>query len=387
MKRIGSRLEVINGLAMKTSGGLKVNDLIINKRGKVVSKKLHEKAIKQYGGTVNININKYKSITKLHNIPNNLKMYQENMIGQTAKLNLMTNHNLNVQSPYKYIIKKKFNNETEYEHEKSIFAVLLSLTPQIKNIVKLIKVIDDENTIYMEYCGKSLYYHILNNEGPTKYKDILIFMKTLTKIILDLHGNGLILYDIKPDNITLMHDNDYENNVRLIDVGGINVFTTTLSQLPIEIYARLTDNTRNDYIEYNPATIRLKIMGDKLFLNNPKKFVYSALAGTLFTILFRFSIFNKSCIGCETWKKFYIRYFINKNLFNSINNIFKPNKKIVGDPPNSNFKKLCELIDRYYFAKNDEYLTAIYNDLTTTIDKITNILTIKKPINQRYTRM
>ena len=293
MKRIGSRLEVINGLAMKTSGGLKVNDLIINKRGKVVSKKLHEKAIKQYGGTVNIS--KYKSITELHNIPNNLKTYKNNMIGKTAELNLMTNRNLPLNSLYKYIIKKRFNNKTEYELEKSIFNVLRSLTPQIKNIVKLIKVIDDENTIYMEYCGKSLYYHILNNEGPTKYKDILIFMKTLTKIILDLHGNGLILYDIKPDNITLMHDNDYENNVRLIDVGGINVFTTTLSQLPIEIYARLTDNTRNDYIEYNPATIRLKIMGDKLFLNNPKKFVYSALAGTLFTILFRFSIFNKSC--------------------------------------------------------------------------------------------
>ena len=184
MKRIGSRLEVINGLAMKTSGGLKVNDLIINKRGKVVSKKLHEKAIKQYGGTVNIN--KYKSITELHNIPNNLRTYKNNMIGKTAKLNLMTKDNLNVESPYKY--------------EKLIFQLLFRLNPPIKNIVKHIEFIDDKKTIYMEYCGKDLMYYIIKNKGPTTYIDILKFMKTLTKIILDLHGNGLILYDIKPVN-------------------------------------------------------------------------------------------------------------------------------------------------------------------------------------------
>ena len=388
MKRIGSRLEVINGLAMKTSGGLKVNDLIINKRGKVVSKKLHEKAIKQYGGTVNIN--KYKSITELHNIPNNLRTYKNNMIGKTAKLNLMTKDNFNI--------------EPEYKYEKLIFQLLFRLNPPIKNIVKHIEFIDDKKTIYMEYCGKDLMYYIIKNKGPTTYIDILKFMKTLTKIILDLHGNGLILYDIKPENITLMHDNDYENNVRLIDVGGINQSTISPSLLPIEIYARFKfesiPNDANDYIIYNSTTIHDTIMKDKLFMGNNRKFVYSALASTLFTILFGLRIFHEEYLKSPHWAHFYKQYNESKNLFqsfinifshkknkNSINDHFKPRNMIVGDPPNSDFEKLCELIDRYYLAKNDEDLTDIYNYLTTTIDEITNRLTIRNPIIQTYTRM
>lgn len=41
-RKIGSKREVWNGTALKTSGGLRKEDLIKNKRGKIVSKKKHE---------------------------------------------------------------------------------------------------------------------------------------------------------------------------------------------------------------------------------------------------------------------------------------------------------------------------------------------------------
>ena len=43
-KRIGSRAEVYHGNALKTSGGLMKSDLIQNKQGRIVSKKMSENA-------------------------------------------------------------------------------------------------------------------------------------------------------------------------------------------------------------------------------------------------------------------------------------------------------------------------------------------------------
>jgi len=52
MQNIGTRKAVMNGGAKKTSGGLKKKDLMINTRGKIVSKKLHNLAVRriQHGG-------------------------------------------------------------------------------------------------------------------------------------------------------------------------------------------------------------------------------------------------------------------------------------------------------------------------------------------------
>ncbi len=47
IKTIGSRAEVFHGTAKKTSGGLTKNDLIMNKRGRIVSKKKSERAKKE----------------------------------------------------------------------------------------------------------------------------------------------------------------------------------------------------------------------------------------------------------------------------------------------------------------------------------------------------
>jgi len=45
---IGSKAQVWNGTAHKTAGGLTKSDLMKNKRGKIVSKKMHALGLKAY---------------------------------------------------------------------------------------------------------------------------------------------------------------------------------------------------------------------------------------------------------------------------------------------------------------------------------------------------
>ena len=47
MLRTGSRAQVWHGTALKTSGGLKKSDLLMNKNGRIVSKKKHNTAKKE----------------------------------------------------------------------------------------------------------------------------------------------------------------------------------------------------------------------------------------------------------------------------------------------------------------------------------------------------
>jgi len=49
MKRVGSRAEVWHETARSTSGGLTKNDLMKNKRGRIVSKKRHALGLKSVG--------------------------------------------------------------------------------------------------------------------------------------------------------------------------------------------------------------------------------------------------------------------------------------------------------------------------------------------------
>ena len=91
MKRIGTRLQVMNGLAKQTGGGLKKKDLKYNKRGKIVSKKLSAMAIQRGGGGDAHDIieylrsNNYITMTIDHNMSNNyiLKINSELYINKT----------------------------------------------------------------------------------------------------------------------------------------------------------------------------------------------------------------------------------------------------------------------------------------------------------------
>tara|TARA_Y100001958_G_C21244027_1_gene573087 strand:+ start:2314 stop:2760 length:447 start_codon:yes stop_codon:yes gene_type:complete len=75
MQNIGTRKEVMNGGAKKTSGGLKKKDLIINKRGKIVSKKLHNLAVRrmQHGGVIYYRIKSNDEIKLLKKTLNDIK--------------------------------------------------------------------------------------------------------------------------------------------------------------------------------------------------------------------------------------------------------------------------------------------------------------------------
>ena len=48
MKTVGTKREVYEGLAKRTSGGLRKDNLLKNKRGKVVSKRRHELGLKAF---------------------------------------------------------------------------------------------------------------------------------------------------------------------------------------------------------------------------------------------------------------------------------------------------------------------------------------------------
>src|ERR1044071_7520971 len=48
MKKKGTKQEVFNGIAEKTNGGLKKEDLILNKRGSIVSKKRSQQGLLQF---------------------------------------------------------------------------------------------------------------------------------------------------------------------------------------------------------------------------------------------------------------------------------------------------------------------------------------------------
>jgi len=47
-KALGSKAEVFNGTAHRTSGGLRRDDLMKNKRGRIVSKKKHAAGLERY---------------------------------------------------------------------------------------------------------------------------------------------------------------------------------------------------------------------------------------------------------------------------------------------------------------------------------------------------
>ena len=66
MQNIGTRKAVMNGGATKTSGGLKKKDLMINTRGKIVSKKLHNLAVRriQHGGELLYELKPIEAVKK-----------------------------------------------------------------------------------------------------------------------------------------------------------------------------------------------------------------------------------------------------------------------------------------------------------------------------------
>lgn len=98
MLKVGTRKQVINGEAVKTSGGLMAGDLRVNKYGKIVSVKVSDNAINRLNnmkGGGEIYLEKiYKSQFKFYNITLSL-LYKKNNINNSINNNNNNNKNLN----------------------------------------------------------------------------------------------------------------------------------------------------------------------------------------------------------------------------------------------------------------------------------------------------
>ena len=110
MKRIGTRLQVMNGLAKQTGVGLKKKDLKYNKIGKIVSKKLSAMAIQnggvQTGGGYPISI---YELRKICNKVNPAELYYDTIgnvaVGETYID--MNNVDQQIHSVYRFLGKLK----------------------------------------------------------------------------------------------------------------------------------------------------------------------------------------------------------------------------------------------------------------------------------------
>lgn len=106
MKKKGSKQEVFEGKAYCTAGGLKKDDLILNKRGQIVSKKRSEQGKKQFKNLENFKKNKedkedkeageHKEDKESEEEENN----NEQAINEKKNEKIMEKQGINVENPY-----------------------------------------------------------------------------------------------------------------------------------------------------------------------------------------------------------------------------------------------------------------------------------------------
>ena len=152
MKRIGTRLQVMRGIAKQTGGGLQKKDLKYNKYGKIISKKVSIKAKKAY----------YKQSGGGNKILFELSLKQ--LIENHIKTHRLTGNNLvkyfnNPNITFK-IIERHFNNLDIGEHKlsnsnrKEIFNKTFekSKLEHLKNC-RVCTIYNPKNAKYCEMCG------------------------------------------------------------------------------------------------------------------------------------------------------------------------------------------------------------------------------------------
>ena len=93
MLKVGARKQVINGEAVKTSGGLMAGDLRANKYGKIVSVKVSDNAINNMKGGGEIYLEKiYKSqFVRDYTLNNNYMFVINEYINEYIKKNIKKN--------------------------------------------------------------------------------------------------------------------------------------------------------------------------------------------------------------------------------------------------------------------------------------------------------
>ena len=235
MKRVGTRIQVMNGTAKQTGGGLRKRDLIYNKRGKIVSKKMSSIAKKrmQKGGTV-------ETVEVIKNSKNNTKivLHRFNKLTKTNNNTNNTNNNTNYVEKIYYKDKSQTEiNKTKVKTEKIILGQLYDTSnPRSKNIVKIL---DNPTTNFLKLElleGSDLKRLLMEKNFKFKLKDALKIMTILAETIKYIHDKGYIHLDIKTENICFRKeisnetiDNyNFEENIVLID------FETAMNKVNVE---------------------------------------------------------------------------------------------------------------------------------------------------------
>ena len=118
---------------------------------------------------------------------------------------------------YNIIARKRDFSGTVNDEEIS----LLQKVIDIPNVNRYI--LHDDKHIYMEACSGGDLFDAIVGMGPFKEDKVAQIMFTLFHTVYNLHGNGVVHRDIKPDNILLQRPMDDEGlwtqQLQLIDFG------------------------------------------------------------------------------------------------------------------------------------------------------------------------
>ena len=138
MKKLGNRIEVMKETAEMTGGGLKKKDLMYNKNGKIISKKMKKKKYKQIGGA-------YELCKVLAYAVYNVHVLDK---AATIKLNIS---NANDSTVLEYITKKKeIGDDDLTSMEIPKFILKIDIPFKKKHVKKDVNVKDFKGFLYMK---------------------------------------------------------------------------------------------------------------------------------------------------------------------------------------------------------------------------------------------
>lgn len=192
---------------------------------------------------------------------------------------------------------------------KEEFRIMNSLK-KFEGILQVYSFNIDEVYYTMELADENLYYHIINNKHPIKYK--LKIIKEILTIIMNLHNNKIIHRDLSPENILLKN-----GKVKICDFG----ISKDLKSIVLSNTQRTEASQHYEYID-PVALSRLKFC-------NYESDIYSI--GKLMNFIMTKNPFNQkhileSIVEIATSENLNVRYKSIDNIISDLINIYKFDK-------------------------------------------------------------
>ena len=149
MQNVGSRASVMYGLAKKTSGGLTKDDLMYNKKGKIVSKKKSMMARKNMrGGSGSLNTRLVKealNVSKEYNkLPKQLDTYQLHIFNIIMKYKEQLNKLSKINTIQRHIINDKIKELEKEFNDQNTLKTLYKAQNNIRKSVQNLKNLNNE---------------------------------------------------------------------------------------------------------------------------------------------------------------------------------------------------------------------------------------------------